>query len=414
MAKGKTTAAAAAASSGKSSPGKTSGKSASGKNGPAKNVSGKNVSGKNASGKSASAAKKSQNAAKAEEKRRRRALKKEEKKRYREQQAQRQQRRRQMEEQLAQEDSEAYENLMRRRRQWKKSRRRHSYILMLVILAVVGLVMCFRMFITITEIRVVGESRYSDADLILSSGLEIGEHLYDFEPDLVARDILEGHIYLESVQVRRVLPTTVEIQVSPVMETGVVQGETGFSIISSGGKVLETGILYPPSELPLITGLPLSVDRSDAEKVNQLNKRLEALSALNAAMTFAKFTGVTSIDLTDMLSIVIVYQDRVKILLGDSEDLEQKISFASRALETIDAASQGIIDVSMVKKAFFREESIHPDYTPEFIPESAPESGSPQEPETGEGSPDESGSASASESAASPQIPQIPPSANIP
>lgn len=378
-----------------------------------------------ASGKKNTGKKKKQTISKSEQKRLKKAQQKEAEKQRKEQLKLRQQQKKQMEQQLAEENSEAYEELIRRRKQWKRSRRRHSYIFLLLILAIVGAVIAFRMFITITEIKVTGESRYSNEELILSSGLSIGDHLYDFDPKLIEEDILNGHIYLESVSVRRVLPTMVEITVTPVMETGVVKGETGYSIISSGGKVLQTGVLYPPSELPIITGLPLSVDQSDAEKVNQLNKRLETLSALNAAMTSAKFTGITSIDLTDMLSIQLVYQDRLKILLGDNTSLEQKISFAARAIEMIDPSKQGVVDVSIDGKGFFREESIHPDYTP-VIPDTPeipldPETGLPIESEgtdgaegTGDDSTADSTSDSSSESPASSQVPVIPPSANIP
>lgn len=378
-----------------------------------------------ASGKKNTGKKKKQTISKSEQKRLKKAQQKEAEKQRKEQLKLRQQQKKQMEQQLAEENSEAYEELIRRRKQWKRSRRRHSYIFLLLILAIVGAVIAFRMFITITEIKVTGESRYSNEELILSSGLSIGDHLYDFDPKLIEEDILNGHIYLESVSVRRVLPTMVEITVTPVMETGVVKGETGYSIISSGGKVLQTGVLYPPSELPIITGLPLSVDQSDAEKVNQLNKRLETLSALNAAMTSAKFTGITSIDLTDMLSIQLVYQDRLKILLGDNTSLEQKISFAARAIEMIDPSKQGVVDVSIDGKGFFREESIHPDYTP-VIPDTPeipldPETGLPIEGEgtdgaegTGDDSTADSTSDSSSESPASSQVPVIPPSANIP
>lgn len=348
----------------------------------------------------------------------RRAQKAEEAKRRKEQQELVKQRRIERERQLAKENSEAYEAMMRRRRRWKRSRRRHSYILILILLGIVGAILCFRMFLSISDIRVIGESRYNDDELILSSGLKIGDHLYDFDPDVVAKEIQDGHVYLESVTVKRVLPTTVEILVAPVLETGVVQGETGFSIISSGGKVLETGVLYPPAELPLITGLQLSVDQSDLEKVNQLDKRLETLSALNAGLTASKFTGVTAIDLTDMLNITIVYQDRVKINLGDNDKLNEKIALVAKALEEVDPAKQGTMDASIDKKVFFHEESIHPEYRPATPAE-------PEVPADGDGGMEdggtekdgnagEAGSTSSSQSSsASSQIPQIPPSPNI-
>ncbi len=301
---------------------------------------------------------------KAEEKRRQRAAKQQEKKKRKAQQLLHRQQRQQLEQQLAQENQEAYQALLHRRRQWKRSRRRHYYVLILLVLALSGILICFRMFLTITEIRVSGESRYSDEQLILSSGLKIGEHLYDFDAELVEQEILGSHVYLESVTVKRVLPTIVEIQVTPVMETGVIQSETGFSVISTGGKILETGILYPPSELPIISGLQLSVDQTDEEKVNKTNKQLQTLSTLNAAMTASKFTGVTEIDLTDMLNITVVYQDRVRINLGDNSNLDEKIALVAQALMDVDPSIQGVMDASIEKTIFFHEESIHPDYTP--------------------------------------------------
>ncbi len=291
--------------------------------------------------------------------------KKEERKRQKEEQARRAANRQELEKQLAAEDSKAYENLLRRRSAWKKKKRKQAYGFLLVILAAAGLYLCCRMFLTISTIEITGQSRYTDDELILSSGLKIGDNLFDFDPEQVGQKILDGHIYLESVTVRRSLPTTVEIQVSPVLETGVVKGEAGFSIISTGGKVLQTGIAYPPSELPVITGIQLNVSRADNQELaNIMDKRLEILSEINRALTENKLTGITAIDLSDTMNLSITYQDRVKIGLGNKEKLQEKIGMSVKVLEEVDPSQEGVLNLSIEKKGFFREEGIHGSFAP--------------------------------------------------
>ncbi len=325
------------------------------------------------------------------------AQKREEKRKRKEQQLRHAADRRQLEQQLAQEDSQAYQRLLHRRSVWKRKKRKQTYILLLVLLVAVGFFLCCRMFLTISTVQVSGQSRYTDDDLILSSGLKIGDNLYDFEPAQVAQKILDGHIYLESVEAHRVLPTTVEIVVTPVLETGVVKGEIGFSIISTGGKVLETGIPYPPSELPIIVGLQLNVSRADnAELANVMDKRLEILSDINRALTENKMTGITQIDLSDTMSLTITYQDRVKINLGDKDNLNDKVRLSVRILEEVGDIQEGVLNLSIDKKGFFRNESIHTEFIP-VLPASS-------EPEEGEnsGQPEEGGGGESGESSEAP------------
>ena len=303
-----------------------------------------------------------------------------------------------LERQLAQENSQAYENLIRRRNAWKRKRRKQAYVLLGIILSAAGIYLCCRMFLTIATITVTGQSRYTDEDLISSSGLEIGSNLFDFDAEQVGKTILDGHIYLETVTVKRSLPTTVEIAVTPVLETGVVRGEMGFSVISTGGKVLETGIPYPPSELPIISGLQLNISRSDNEALaNIMDKRLETLSEINRALTENKITGITAIDLSDSMNLTITYQNRVKINLGNREKINDKIRFSMNVLEEVDPSQEGVLNLSIDKKGFFRAESIYGDLslTP-AASSSQPEQGA-QEPESDspENSPDTSSSSSA-------------------
>ncbi len=298
--------------------------------------------------------------------------KKEAKKRRKEESARRAASRLELEKQLAAEDSQAYENLLRRRNAWKKKRRRRAYILLLTILSAAGIYLCCRMFLTISIIEVSGQSRYTDEELIFSSGLKIGDNLFDFDTEEVEKTILDGHVYLESVTVRRSLPTTVEIYVTPVLETGVVKGEMGFSIISTGGKVLETGILYPPSELPIISGLQLNVSRADNEALaNVMDKRLETLSEINQALTENKITGITMIDLSDPMNLTITYQGRVKINLGNKEKINDKIRLSVNILEQVDPSQEGNLNLSIDKKGFFRAEDIYSTFVPDPTASSA-------------------------------------------
>lgn len=96
-----------------------------------------------------------------------------------------------------------------------------------------------------------------------------------------------------------------------------------------------------------VVGQPLEVSN---EKAFSLYGKLMAELGKN------KIDGITEIDLSDTVAITLVYQDRIKILLGSVSNIENKIALAQNVLKNqneISPYQKGTVDLTIDKKAYF-------------------------------------------------------------
>ena len=66
--------------------------------------------------------------------------------------------------------------------------------------------------------------------------------------------------------------------------------------------------------------------------------------------------GISFIDISNRSNIVMIYQGRIVLRLGDSIDVESKISLGNRVIReenAIDPSQYGTIDLTIPKKAYF-------------------------------------------------------------
>ena len=74
------------------------------------------------------------------------------------------------------------------------------------------------------------------------------------------------------------------------------------------------------------------------------------------------FDDITRIDVGDIYQMMVVYQGRIRILLGTSNDLETKINAAKKIVEQeLGEDEKGELDVSLtrdLKKAYYNADSV--------------------------------------------------------
>ncbi len=288
-----------------------------------------------------------------------------------------------------------------RRQKIKRKRRLRAYAVLLVLLLGVGVYFAFQTLLRINDFVVEGECRYTPDELIAATGLELDQHLYDFEPEEAEARLLEKFVYLENVKVSRRLPATVVIQVEAAQEMGSIQGQNGFDIVSTSGKILAYGQPYPSSDLPIIYGIEATqeqfVPKEETDKERQareakardLQEKLSILAQMNQLFNQYHVQGIVSIDLSDRQNISLVYQERIRVVLGDAEDMELKFRMCDEVIKQKDVdepGAEGVLDASTVavtQKVFFRTQSIHTTLTTE-----------PEDPEPDEDNPESSASPS--------------------
>ena len=175
----------------------------------------------------------------------------------------------------------------RRRPNSKKRRRgRHPglYKALSAALILAAVVAACLIFFRVSQIEVVGNSRYTAEEIIDVAGVKTGNNLIAVRAARVSRELQGNLPYIRTVSVRRQLPGTLTIVVTESRAVAAVNREGGWWLMDKDGKLLEQ--VEGPGDCPVVTGLTplapavgtyLSAGVEKEEQVEWLRQLLTAL-----------------------------------------------------------------------------------------------------------------------------------------
>lgn len=240
-----------------------------------------------------------------------------------------------------------------RRRRRRTGRRTLHYLLLLLLVTGAGAVLSLTVFFKIEDIQVIGVDRYEPDRIIAVSGIQIGDNLLRIPTEEVEKKILDAFPYIESVKVARRYPPRVELQVTQCTPSAAVLDGDLLGLITREGKLLETGDLYIPPEIPIIKGLSLDgfapgdLLGTDDHPENQ--ERLRMLDYLLDAAEKTGFGPITNVDVSDRLNMKMVYEARLVLELGSEADMEYKLTFLKEVIEDLGPEAQAKLDATNVR-----------------------------------------------------------------
>ncbi|HNX13890.1 MAG TPA: FtsQ-type POTRA domain-containing protein [Oscillospiraceae bacterium] len=238
--------------------------------------------------------------------------------------------------------------LPKRRRRGKRG----LYAVPIFLIAViVGTVLCSTVFFKIETITVKGNTRYTSDQIIAASGIELGDNLIRLKKNKVIYGIAANLEYAETITLKKQLPGEVVITVSEPAQTAIVTlGASNYVLISGKGRILEynysgEGIRYEGIlNLTIENGF---IAAGEAETLARLND-------VTAAFSEGALTQITAVGTSSATGNYVVWANRVKILLGSSDDLAQKVKFAKYFIENeLGENETGVADVSAGKQLYF-------------------------------------------------------------
>lgn len=186
----------------------------------------------------------------------------------------------------------------------------------------------------ITDINVIDNITIPSDTIISLSGLKPGENIFKFYKGDVVNNIKENP-YVESVEVHRKFPSTVEINVTERVATYNIDYMGKYAYINTQGYILE--ISDDSRGMPVIQGATTS--ESDIVSGNRLNTedlgRLEQVIKIMNATKEAGLDGqVTTIDIGDKNEYSIYLNDEKKTVhLGDASNLSNKMLYVQAIVE---------------------------------------------------------------------------------
>ncbi|MGI6404823.1 MAG: cell division protein FtsQ/DivIB [Oscillospiraceae bacterium] len=240
-----------------------------------------------------------------------------------------------------------------RRKKRRTGKRTLHYLLLLLLVTGAGAVLSLTVFFQIEDIQVIGVDRYEPDHIIAVSGIQKEDNLLRIPTQEVEKRILDAFPYIESVKVVRRFPPRVELQVTQCTPAAAVLDGDRLGLITREGKLLETGDLYIPPEIPVIKGLTLQGfspgDLLGEEDHPENQERLRMLDYLLDAAEKIGFGPITNVDVSDRLNMKMVYEARLVLELGSEADMEYKLTFLREVINDLGPEDQAKLDATNVR-----------------------------------------------------------------
>lgn len=206
-----------------------------------------------------------------------------------------------------------------------------------------------------------GASKYTNEQVIAASGIKYGKSLVFADLDEAEQLIEKTLPFATEVKLTKKLPNGIVIRLTETSVSYAVEMGSGMYALTNGDmKVLEiSGEI--PAGVTLITGaIPLEAEAGSelvftVETEEQADRTLELLKMISSAI---KSVGVEDIDLIDVSSrsnIHMIFRERIVIRLGDSVELEKRLSLALRAIkeeESLNRLKTGIVTSTILGQAY--------------------------------------------------------------
>lgn len=193
-------------------------------------------------------------------------------------------------------------------------------------------------FFRVNRVVVSGNGRYTEAEIIAASGVEIGDNLLLVNRPQTASNIMGQLPYVETVAPVRRLPDTVELHITESTAAAVIRIDGSYWLLDSSAKLLEQGDVSLRGSLPEVRGLTpqnpapglrIQVEAGQQTRLEGLRGLLKALEGRDMAGNLHDFLDVTAGN-----TIYFDYGDTLTVAAPTSGDFGEVALRLQRVVET--------------------------------------------------------------------------------
>jgi len=225
----------------------------------------------------------------------------------------------------------------RRKLELKKQRKiqkakRKLIIFMFFLLALSVTVVIFKApFFDIKGVVCIGYERLTEENILNNAKVVVGENIFTTNLGGI-KERIAAIPYVSESNARRIFPDKIKIWVRECVPAFVVKNGNKYVLCDTDTKVLEiieensgnlAEITFPQIEEIKEGNTLLNTSDAKNQKIIECIKTIEKLEML-------KLT--TSIDFKDISDIIILYDKRLKIKIGDTSDISYKLNFIAEVI----------------------------------------------------------------------------------
>ncbi len=222
--------------------------------------------------------------------------------------------------------------------------------------AAVAVLLAVSLFFRVENVTVSGNVAYPAWDVAEASGIAKGDHLLTLNRAKAVGSIYDSLKYVKSARIGINLPNTVNIVIEETaVGYGVPDAQGNLWLVSAEGRVLERGT----EESPQIKGIrietpqagqmavALEEEAGDTPQTQTAAQKWAVLLTILSNLERNGFVGtVTTVDVTEPGQLLLSYENRYTVKLGNEERLDYKIACLKPAIEKMTAYQTGTFDVS--------------------------------------------------------------------
>ncbi len=210
----------------------------------------------------------------------------------------------------------------------------------------------------IVEISVTGNNAISQETITSLSGITVGENIYKTSKNKISQRIKQN-AYIDTVEVNRILPNKVELQVKERTTTYMLEYVGSFVYINNQGYILE--IATNAVDVPIIMGYHTTQEelkvgnRLDEEDLNKLEMVLKIIDSIQSSGIVSK---INRINIENKQNYTLHIEEEKKIVyLGDASNLSSRMLYLKAVLnDTKGLEGEIFINGDLIKeKAVFRQ-----------------------------------------------------------
>ena len=232
-----------------------------------------------------------------------------------------------------------------------------------VIAVVLALVFGISIFFKVETVTVAGNVKYTTGEVLEASGIRMGDSLFGLNDAQISSNIIANLPYVGSVRVGIKLPNTVKLVIEELDVVYSVEADDGTwwliradgivaDKINSADAELHTKIVGVKLTKPVLGQKAVAAQSTEKLTEGQQNtvKPDEQLSVAISLMQYLEdcgmLSGVTVLDVTNLTALEAWYGVRFQVKLGDTTDLQNKVSNMQKAINSMSETETGILDVS--------------------------------------------------------------------
>lgn len=198
---------------------------------------------------------------------------------------------------------------------------------------------------------------YDKEDIIEASGISNGDNLLFLNTSDIELKIYKKLPYISSSKVIKLFPDKIKIETKTSSPMYAICHENVYFFFDSDHKFLENKEQMVP-EIPVVKGINFSVSEESKAAYEDPESAEIILLVINAFKN--NLLSLEEIDLSDKNNIIALYDNRIRIILGNREDINYKILTAHELISgKIGSEERGTLDLSKLKennKSYFTPE----------------------------------------------------------